>query len=63
MEAGKKFHQKILLTPTLSKKFYHLIDELYSQYSDQGIENLVLKTFLKVEQALLKPGEAIAPKR
>jgi hypothetical protein len=59
VSVGKKIKKKFTLTRELSKNFYNVVDNLYQSYEQYRLEHLIIKTFLNVEQSLLKPSNRI----
>ncbi len=59
--AGKKLNKRFTLTRNLSPTFYFMIENIYNQYAaTMDFEHLTLKTFQKVIQSELEPGQKIA---
>lgn len=59
VNSGKKINRRFTLTRELSKSFYYLLDDLYRKYDSYNVEYVTIKTFIKVEQSLFKPGDKV----
>lgn len=59
VNCGRKLNKRFTLSKDLSREFYNLINDLYRKYENYNIECITLKTFQRIEQSLLKPGDKI----
>lgn len=51
--------EKVFLLTRAMPEFYYFIDDLYREHSSSDTVSLTIKTLMKVEQSLYKPGDRI----
>lgn len=49
----------VKITPLQNEFYFKLVDSIYRNYRTVNTESVIVRTFLKVDQNLFKPGEKI----
>ena len=56
---GKQIKKRIKLSKDVSKSLYVIINELYKKYNKKGVEAIIIKTFVRVDQKEYKAGDRV----